>query len=51
MHLQSFPMDPTRADMAVDGIYRFCPEDLNLGDPNCSGTPREGAMRTSEDPQ
>ncbi len=38
-------------DMRADGTDHFCKEDLALGDPNCSGTPREGAIRTWEDPQ
>lgn len=39
----SIPNPPT-------GINRFCKEDLFLGDPNCSGTPRPGAIRTYQDP-
>ena len=34
-----------------DGVSRFCPEDLFKGDPNCSGSPLPGAVRTDEDPQ
>jgi len=33
-----------------DGVSRFCPEDLFLGDPNCTGSPKPGAIRTDEDP-
>ncbi len=38
-------------DLRANGIDHFCPEDLILGDPNCIGTPRPGAIRTWEDPQ
>ncbi len=38
-------------DMRADGVDHFCKEDLVLGDPTCVGTPREGAIRTLEDPQ
>lgn len=38
-------------DMRADGTDHFCEEDLALGDPNCGGTPREGSIRTLEDPQ
>jgi hypothetical protein len=35
-----------------DGVNRFCPEDLFLGDPNCSSPPypQDGAIRTNHDP-
>jgi len=39
----SLPNPPT-------GTNRFCKEDLLLGDPNCSGTPKPGAIRTYADP-
>ena len=50
MHDGAAPMDN---DMRADGIDHFCLEDLILGDPSpsCAGTPREGAIRTTEDPQ
>jgi len=38
-------------DFRADGIDHFCREDLILGDPNCVGNPRDGAVRTKEDPQ
>ena len=39
----------------MDGVSRFCAEDLLLGDPNCPAptppNPRDGAIRTDADPQ
>lgn len=38
-------------DLLVDGIDRFCVEDLAQGDPTCVAMPLEGAMRAAEDPE
>jgi hypothetical protein len=47
-------MDPN-AGNPLDGINRFCIEDLLLGDPNCPAPvppdTRDGAIRTTPDPQ
>lgn len=42
-------MDPNGGN-PTDGVDRLCIEDILLGDPNCSGTPRPGAIRTRTDP-
>src|SRR5262249_31182485 len=48
----SGPPTVPELDMRADGIDHFCKEDLVLGDPNCpAGPPRQGAIRTWEDPQ
>ena len=47
----SDPPTVPELDMQADGTDHFCEEDLSLGDPNCGGVPREGAIRTWEDPQ
>jgi hypothetical protein len=47
----SSPPTVPELDMQADGTDHFCKEDLSLGDPSCSGVPREGAIRTWEDPQ
>ena len=38
---------------SMDGVSRFCLEDLLTGDPNCATppVPRDGAIRTDSDPQ
>jgi len=43
-------MQPGGADPAY-AKHKLCKEDLLLGDPNCTDTPRSGAIRTDEDPQ
>jgi len=48
----SVPPSTSQLDMQVDGTDHFCVEDLLLGDPNCPAvSPRQGAIRTVEDPQ
>jgi len=38
--------------MQINEVDRFCKEDLLLGDPNCpAGDPKDGAIRTNEDPE
>ncbi len=38
-------------DLLVDGVDRFCADDLATGDPTCVNMPLKGAMRATEDPQ
>jgi hypothetical protein len=46
---------PEGSTDSMDGVSRFCAEDLLLGDPNCPAptppNPRDGAIRTDADPQ
>lgn len=47
----SNPPTVLELDVQADGTDHFCKEDLALGDPVCGGVPREGAIRTWDDPQ